>query len=237
MEIKELKDNSVIFDDSKKSIFKICVRTTQDISKELSHINYIQIEKSLKVDGHHLFSLAIEKVPESGWSNFICKYPKSIWIIDEYCESVHDNTLGGDLRYKQSIIYRVMDGIKVFKQVYNFDDLDSLLQIYPVHFGNIRIEELKSEIQRLKSKTIKVENNLNTKRGEMSKGSIKQWDTYTYIQRHKISRNVSEIRFITSLWERLNDELYGYDDKDLSMRYRGIDEFSPLVEISTGHRI
>ena len=78
MEIKELKDNSVIFDDNKKSIFKICVRTTQDISKELSRINDIQIEKSLKVDGHHLLSLAIDKIPESGWSNFICKYPKSI---------------------------------------------------------------------------------------------------------------------------------------------------------------
>ena len=104
MEIKELKNNSVIFDDSKKSIFKICVRTTQDISKELSHINDNQIEKSLKVDGHHLLSLAIDKVTESGWSNFICKYPKSIWIIEGYCESVHDNTLSGDLRYKQSII-------------------------------------------------------------------------------------------------------------------------------------
>ena len=71
----------------------------------------------------------------------------------------------------------------------------------------------------------------------MSKGSIKQWDTYTYIQRHKISRNVSKIRFITSLWERLNDELYGYEDKDLSMRYRGIDEFSPITDISTNNRI
>ena len=134
MEITDLNDSRNITDENPKKIFKVSVRSTQDISKDLGHINEVHIEKSLKLDDHHLLSFTMEVKPESGWSNFICLYPDSIWIVDEYCERFGDNP--NDLKYKQSTIYRSNKN-KILSQHYNFDDLDSLLQLYPVHFGNI----------------------------------------------------------------------------------------------------
>lgn len=37
-----------------------------------------------------------------------------------------------------------------------------------------------------------------------------------------------EIDFIKYLWGELNEELYGYNDHDLSLRFRGIDRFAPI---------
>lgn len=237
MEINELNDNPIINDDNTKTIYKVnvCIRKDRNLKKE--DLFQIQPLKLIETDNNYLASFKLESKPESGWSSLIQSYPKSVMIVDEYCESVRDNTGVGDLRYIQSSIYSNRGEKKIFLKRYNFDDLDILLELYPVHFGNIRIEELKSENLRLKSKAIKVENSIKSKKDERSKGWLQQWEAYSYIKRNKISRNVSEIRFIMSLWEHLNDELYGYEDKDLSMRYRGIDEFSPMEDISTSNRI
>ena len=40
-----------------------------------------------------------------------------------------------------------------------------------------------------------------------------------------------EIDFIKYLWGELNANLYEYSDLDLSMRFRGIDVFSPISDI------
>lgn len=40
-----------------------------------------------------------------------------------------------------------------------------------------------------------------------------------------------EIDFIKDMWSKLNENVYGYDDYDLSMRFRGIDAFSPISDI------
>ena len=235
MEITELNDNQNIIDENFKTVYIVNINGDKNILTKEGSLKGIQFDKIKKVSNQFLISFTTHTIPEKGWSNLIGNYPNSIWIVDEYYERTCDRN-SKRLEYIQSTIYRSHKD-KILSDHYNLDDLDVLLELYPVHFGSIRIEELKSEIQCLKSKAIKVENNLNIKRGEMSKGSIKQWDTYTHIHRHKISRSVSEIRFITSLWERLNNELYGYEDKDLSIRYRGIDSFSPLADISTAHRI
>ncbi len=34
------------------------------------------------------------------------------------------------------------------------------------------------------------------------------------------------------MWSKLNENVYGYDDYDLSMRFRGIDAFSPTSDIN-----
>ena len=235
MEITELNDNKNIVDENFKTLYIFNISSDKNILIKEGPLKDIKLDKVKKVCNNCLVSFTTHTIPENGWSNLIRNYPNSFWIVDEYCERKCDRT-SKRWEYVQSTIYRSHKD-KILSDHYNFEDLDVLLELYPVHFGNIRIEELKSEIQHLKTKVIKVENNLNTKRGEMSKGSIQQWETYSYIQRNKITRHVSEIRFIMSLWEHLNDELYEYDDKDLSMRYRGIDEFSPLIEISTDHRI
>ena len=229
MEITELNDNLNIMDENPNKIYIVTVRGDKNILTKEGPLKYIKLDKVKKVGNNCLILFSTHTIPENGWSNLIRNYPNSIWIVDEYCERTCDRN-SKRLEYVQSTIYRSHKD-KILSDHYNLDDLDVLLELYPVHFGSIRIEELKSEIQRLKTKAIKVEINLNTKRGEISKGGIQQWETYSYIQRNKITRNVSEIRFIMSLWEHLNDELYGYDDKDFSMRYRGIDPFSPLTDI------
>ena len=235
MEITELNDNQNIIDENFQNVYIVNISGDKNILTKEGPLKDIKLDKVKKVGNSCLILFSTHTIPENGWSNLIGNYPDSIWIVDEYCERTCDRN-SKRLEYVQSTIYRSHKD-KILSDHYNFEDLDVLLELYPVHFGNIRIEELKSEIQHLKTKVIKVENNLNTKRGEMSKGSIQQWETYSYIQRNKITRNVSEIRFIMSLWEHLNDELYGYDDKDLSMRYRGIDEFAPITDISTNNRI
>ena len=235
MEITELNDNQNIIDENIKTLYIVNISSDKNILTKEGPLKDIKLDKVKKVGNNCLILFSTHTIPENGWSNLIRNYPNSIWIVDEYCERKCDRN-SKRLEYVQSTIYRSHKD-KILSDHYNLDDLDVLLELYPVHFGTIRIEELKSEIQCLKSKAIKVENNLNIKRGEMSKGSIKQWETYSYIQRNKITRHVSEIRFIMSLWEHLNDELYEYDDKDLSMRFRGIDEFAPLTDISTNNRI
>ena len=230
METTALNDIQDILEEDPKTYFKISIRSKEDIADKIAEYDDFKIEKCLNTEHGHLLSFSTDKAPEEGWTLFIRKFPRSTWIIDEYL----DMGLDQDplLKYHQSSIYRNADGVKIFRKTFNLNDIDQLLQLYPVHFGNIMIKELSREIQRCNERITRVETKFSKEKNEdTSKESIQHWKTYLALLKHKIPSNLFQIAFITSLWEKLNDELYGYQDEDLSMRYRGIDWFAPLSDI------
>lgn len=170
-----------------------------------------------ETDNKYLISFSLDRKPDTS----ILTCSKNEWIVDEYKEiELYDGTGSGEFKFERAIFYKCNHKNIPFSQ--SFDNFNSLLKLYPVHYGKIRIKELNSQIEGLRERIDKLENNI-------SQTNWKQfWVTELEILKNKLKLNLDEISFIENLWETLNKELYGYDDDNFALRYRGIDPFSPL---------
>lgn len=187
----------------------------------------ISLDKEIGIEGKILISFTLDMEPDSS----ILTCSKSRWIMDEYNEiELYDGTGSGEFKFSKAIFYR--NSLKNISMPKVTEDLDSLIQLYPVHYGNIRIEELTSRNTILKPRINKIDNSLSS--GDLKERPIdskQHWATSLALLKKELNQNLEEIRFIRELWENLNREFYGYDDEDLSLRYRGIDELSPLSNL------
>ena len=185
----------------------------------------ISFDKVKKVEDHYLLFFTMEGIPDTS----ILTCSKYEWVVDEYQETeLHDGMGSGEFKFERAIFYRCNH--KNIPVSHTFKDFDSLLKLYPVHYGNILIRELNSKLERWKVKIDKIESYIqNPEFGEDSLRGKQQWESYLLILKNKVKVNMAEIRFIKELWETLNNKFYGYKDKDLSLRYRGIDPLSPLT--------
>lgn len=193
-------------------------------SESYKIVNDVLISKGIswdmvkETDNKYLISFSLDRKPDTS----ILTCSKNEWIVDEYKEiELYDGTGSGEFKFERAIFYNCNHKNIPISQT--FDDFDSLLKIHPVHYGKIRIKELNSQIEGLRERIDKLENNI-------SQTKLKQfWVTELEILKNKLKLNLDEISFIENLWETLNKELYGYDDESLALRYRGIDPLSFLT--------
>lgn len=191
------------------------------ISKGISPDTIVEIENKCFI------SFTLDNKPDSS----ILTCSKSEWIVDEYKEiELLDGTGSGEFKFERAIFYRCNPKNIPLSQT--FDNFDSLLQMYPVHYGEIRIKELNRQIESLKEKITKIEHKISLpKFKESDKKSTQRWLTDLAIVKNKLNTNLDEIRFIKDLWDELNKKIFEYTDENLSLRYRGIDELSILTNL------
>ena len=210
-----------------KKLYKVYARInaeTLNLIHDSLISNGISPIKIVESEGKFLIAFTLDHEPEKS----ILTYPKSRWIVDVYMETeLCDGTGSGDFRFERAIFYNYTDKRLPVSQTFN--DFDSLLKLYPVHYGTIRIKELNSELERWKEKIDKMESKIqNQEVTEASLSGKQQWETYLALLKNKANVNLAEIKFIKELWETLNNKFYGYKDKELFLRYRGIDPLAPL---------
>ena len=199
-------------------------------SESYKIVNDVLISKGIswdmvkETDNKYLISFSLDRKPDTS----ILTCSKNEWIVDEYKEiELYDGTGSGEFKFERAIFYKCNHKNIPFRQT--FDDFNSLLKLYPVHYGKIRIKELNSQIERLKERIDKIEFKITLPKFEESDKNRKQyWITDLALLKCKLKLNLDEISFIENLWETLNKELYGYDDDNFALRYRDIDPLSPL---------
>ena len=213
--------------DDIKKIYKIysCVdEDTYKVIKDLLTSKGISTDKVKEIDDNFLLTFTLDNKPDT--SILTCSGYR--WIVDEYKETtLVDGPRSGEFNFEKATFYSCNHKNIPVSQTFN--DFDSLLQLYPVHYGTIRIKELNAELERWKEKIDKIESNIrNQEFKEDSLSGKQQRESYLLILKNKVNVNLAEIKFIRELWETLNNKIYGYKDEDLSLRYRGIDPLSPL---------
>lgn len=211
-----------------KKLYKVysCVdEVTYKVIKDMLTSKGISTDKVKEIDGNFLLTFTLYSKPDT--SILTCSGYE--WMVDEYKETIlTDGNGSGEFKFEKVTFYRCNHKNIPVSQTFN--DFDSLLQLYPVHYGTIRIKELNEELERWIEKIDRIESNMQNQ--ELKEDSLRgkqQWETYLLILKNKVNVNLVEIKFIKEFWETLNNKFYGYKDKELALRYRGIDPLSPLT--------
>lgn len=138
-----------------KRIYKVytCVKKdTINIVKDSLISKGVSIDKEIEIENQHIISFTLDKKPDAA----ILTCSKSEWIVDEYKEiELYDGTGSGEFKFEKAIFYRCNH--KNLPLSHIICDINHLLQIHPVHYGEIRIKELTRQIDILKNKINKTE--------------------------------------------------------------------------------
>lgn len=232
-----LNDQITIADDEPRIVSAINQFNT--LIKSIPHIevpetpeeNNVHFDRYREVDGYCLLSFYVGEVPRRQWKLVVEHYPNTEWIIDEYCENWYLDENSVEYKYRHSYIYHNTGQISL-RTTYSTNVLDFLMEKYPVHFGCIKLEQLNREAEKKISTCTNYENKVSKdKLKQMRPDFQKRLLSIYLLNQRDVFKIKYEIDFIKDMWRELNENVYGYDDHDLSMRFRGIDAFSPTSDI------
>ena len=199
---------------------------------ETSVDNNVHFDRYREVDGFCLLSFYIGEMPRRQWGLVVGPYTDTEWIIDEYRENWYLDESSVEYKFRHSYIYQNTGQIPL-KTTYSTNQMDFLMEKYPVHFGCIKLEQLNREAEKKISTCTNYENKVSgDKLKQMHPDFQKTLLSIYLLTQRDLFKIRYEIDFIKDMWSKLNENVYGYDDYDLSMRFRGIDAFSPTSDIN-----
>lgn len=199
---------------------------------ETSVDNNVHFDRYREVDDNCMLSFYVGEIPRRQWGLLVEPYPNSEWIIDEYRENWYLDESSVEYKFRHSYIYHNTGQIPL-KTTYSTNVLDFLMEKYPVHFGCIKLEQLNREAEKKISTCTNYENKVSKdKLKQMHPDFQKTLLSIYLLNQRDLFKIRYEIDFIKDMWSKLNENVYGYDDYDLSMRFRGIDAFSPTSDIN-----
>lgn len=199
---------------------------------ETSVDNNVHFDRYREVDGFCLLSFYIGEMPRRQWGLVVGPYTDTEWIIDEYRENWYLDESSVEYKFRHSYIYQNTGQIPL-KTTYSTNQMDFLMEKYPVHFGCIKLEQLNREAENKISTCTNYENKVSgDKLKQMHPDFQKTLLSIYLLTQRDLFKIRYEIDFIKDMWSKLNENVYGYDDYDLSMRFRGIDAFSPTSDIN-----
>ena len=233
-----LNDQITIADDEPRIVSAINQFNT--LIKSIPHIevpetpeeNNVHFDRYREVDDNCLLSFYVGEVPQRQWGLVVEHYTNTEWIIDEYRENWYLDESSVEYKFRHSYIYHNA-GQKPLRATYSTNVLDFLMEKYPVHFGCIKLEQLNREAEKKISTCTNYENKVSgDKLKQMHPDFQKTLLSIYLLTQRDLFKIRYEIDFIKDMWSKLNENVYGYDDYDLSMRFRGIDAFSPTSDIN-----
>ena len=199
--------------------------------QETSDDNNVHFDRYREVDDNCLLSFYVGELPKRQWGLVVEHYSSTEWIIDEYRENWYPDESSVEYKFRHSYISQNAGQIPL-KSTYSTNVMDFLLEKYPVHFGCVRLEQLRKEQVKLCAKQVKYERTIKTDSFKQMHPEIQKTLMSVYlITQRDLLKVEHEIDFIKYLWGELNENLYGNEDPDLAMRFRGIDTFSPISDI------
>ena len=198
---------------------------------ETSVDNNVHFDRYREADDNCLLSFYVGEATRSKWGLVVEHYPDTEWIIDEYRENWYLDESSVEYKFRHSYIYQNTGQIPL-KTTYSTNQMDFLMEKYPVHFGCIKLEQLNREAEKKISTCTNYENKVSgDKLKQMHPDFQKTLLSIYLLNQRDLFKIRYEIDFIKYLWGELNANLYEYSDLDLSMRFRGIDVFSPISDI------
>lgn len=197
-----------------------------------SEENNVHFDRYKEVDDYCLLSFYVGEVLKRQWGLVVEHYPNTEWIIDEYRENWYLDESSVEYKFRHSYIYQNTGQIPL-KTTYSTNQMDFLMEKYPVHFGCIKLEQLNREAEKKISTCTNYENKVSGDKLKQVHPDFQKTLLSIYLLTQRDLFKIRyEIDFIKDMWSKLNENVYGYDDYDLSMRFRGIDAFSPTSDIN-----
>lgn len=233
-----LNDQITIADDEPRIVSAINQFNT--LIKSIPHIevpetleeNNVHLDRYREVDDNCLLSFYVGEATRSKWGLLVEHYPDTEWIIDEYRENWYLDESSVEYKFRHSYIYQNTGQIPL-KTTYSTNQMDFLMEKYPVHFGFIKLEQLNREAEKKISTCTNYENKVSGDKLKQVHPNFQNTLLSIYLLTQRDLFKIRyEIDFIKDMWSKLNENVYGYDDYDLSMRFRGIDAFSPTSDIN-----
>ncbi len=226
-------ESEIVSTITQSNIFHKCLPNS-DNKESSSHdmLNNIHFDQYKEVDNACLLSFYVGEIFENGWKKLATLYPGTKWIVDEYEECWYLDSSMVEYNFKgTNILYN--NGNKTFYRKYSADRMDTLLENHPIHFGCIKLEELKRNREYLLTRVDRYQKGMADERFQTISNSFKQLMTTSFlILQRDLNRIEQDIDFIKNMWMTLNEQTYSNEDADLSLKFRYIDSFSPICDIN-----